>query len=808
VTRGSLRIAIRLGTGAARKGRWRSVLVALLIALPVMAMAGAITILDTVNPTPERRAISRMGTADLILYPNGTSGEDQLRALLPGGSQIEPVVQGSDSIIVGGAESPIGIQAMDLNGLAKGILMVVSGRTPEQPDEVAITANVEKLAKAGEGDTIAMRGLGDVKVVGVVEDPMNLRSTTVLVDPALAGQVGGPGRTSWLVALPAGATLGNLPDSIGYSANPTPGGAEPLFIATARGDAERPSETQTGFIFVLGGLALVEAALVASAAFAVSIRRRQRELGLLGAVGGEPSHLAASVLAEALFLGLIGAVAGIVLGLIVAVLSAPWLDQLTDRRNPALAISPSWLLVAGGIGLLAALIAAAIPSWTAARVPILAALSGRRPPTAPARRTLHLGVATVVVAFAITLLGAGWGFSGVNVSLLLIGAVLGVLGFGACSPWLLERLEGLAVRLPLSSRLALRDTARSRSRNGPIVTALLASFAATVAMATLLSSQDAQAAERYQPSLRSDQLMVFGPGATTAGPRAAQELGAIGYGPIVQTYGSNGDGEYLTAKGWNRGGNLVVGDESLLTALGAEAAIDDFRNGAAILLTDEQKDYGTATVHGTSGNSKVGTVPTRTVASAQLYGSLPDALVSTQTAASLHLDMGIPTSYLIRLSHAVTQQDIARAGDLAAGTANTAVTWETGVQHPGELFRMLLVIGSLIFALSVTGVAVALGEAEARPDQRTLLALGADPSVRRRITAARAGVIAAIAGVLAVPAGLLPVWGLLASHHGQMIVPVPEVLVALVILPLSAIAGAALLSRPIPMWSAYRSEGS
>ena len=105
---------------------------------------------------------------------------------------------------------------------------------------------------------------------------------------------------------------------------------------------------------------------------------------------------------------------------------------------------------------------------------------------------------------------------------------------------------------------------------------------------------------------------------------------------------------------------------------------------------------------------------------------------------------------------------------------------------------------------SITGVAVALGEAETRPDQRTLLALGADPAVRRRITAARAGVLATIAGVLAVPAGLLPVWGLLFTAEAPIVLPLPEVLGTLAMLPLTAILGAALLSRPIPPWSAYR----
>jgi putative ABC transport system permease protein len=106
----------------------------------------------------------------------------------------------------------------------------------------------------------------------------------------------------------------------------------------------------------------------------------------------------------------------------------------------------------------------------------------------------------------------------------------------------------------------------------------------------------------------------------------------------------------------------------------------------------------------------------------------------------------------------------------------------------------------------VTGIAVALGEAESRPEQRTLLAIGADRRVRRRIAAARAGVIALLGGSLAIPAGLLPVWGLLASRGAPLVVPVPEILAALAILPLLAIAGTWLLSRPIPDWSAFREQ--
>ena len=45
-------------------------------------------------------------------------------------------------------------------------------------------------------------------------------------------------------------------------------------------------------------------------------------------------------------------------------------------------------------------------------------------------------------------------------------------------------------------------------------------------------------------------------------------------------------------------------------------------------------------------------------------------------------------------------------------------------------------------------------------------------------------------------------------RKAPLVVPVPEVLAAVVVLPLLAVVGALLLSRPIPSWSAFRDLGS
>ncbi|MGI8533781.1 MAG: FtsX-like permease family protein [Candidatus Limnocylindrales bacterium] len=791
---------------------------ALLIALPVTAMAGTTTILETVTPTPDRRAISRMGAADLLITPfSAAADEAMLRSLLPEGSRVEPVPDMVDNALVGGAEIGVSVRAFGLDGLAAGMLDLVSGRTPERPGEVAISPSIAAIAAIRVGNQLTLRSLGDMVVVGIVEDPMNLRAPIVLVDPVAEG-LAGAGAASYLVELPDGVNIDMLdPALLGRGAAE----ARLPFAVTSRAQAAAPTATQAGAVFVLGGLALIEAALIASAAFAVSIRRRQRDLGLLGAAGGAPSHLRVTVLTEGACLGLVGALSGVALGVIAAGAAAPWLDQLTDRRNPPLVLLPHWLVLAALIGFAAALLAAVVPAWTCSRVPVLAALSGRRPVSAPARRTLRIGLATVGAGFAITLAGSLYRLQDAEglvwAALLLAGAVLGVLGFGACSPWLLERLETLAPRLPLSARLALRDTARFRSRNGPIVTAVLAAFAATVAVAALLASQEARAAQYYQPMLRADQLMVVGDGARTAGPEIARELGALAAAHLTTTALVE-EGSFVSVRVGGRApeaddyfGGPAVGDEELLRALGGEEAIEEFRQGHLILFSDHEVT-GPAVIEifretpaaGAPGIEVIGQVPYRTLGTEVPNGSVPSSIISPGSAQTLGITAVEETQYLIRLSHTATDQEMARAGEIAQRHPPTSVNVERGPERPGEAFRVLLLVASLAFALSITGVAVALGEAEARADQRVLLALGAGPSVRRRITAARAGVLSAIAGVLAVPAGLLPVWGLLFTAEAPIVLPLLEVLGALAVLPITAVLGAALLSRPMPAWSALR----
>jgi putative ABC transport system permease protein len=812
----STRALLRIGRRNVARSRWRSALVVVLILLPVAGMVGMATILATSTPSPERVATHQMGQADLLVYPGDGGDEATLRAKLPAGSRIEPIVITGGTLIVPGLAIHVTVASEDPNGLAKGMLALVEGRWPTAPDEVGISAAFAKLAGASIGSTVELRELGRSTVVGFVEDELQLGARLAVVPPPLAGTGGTDKTGTWLVALPAGTDPATLDPALVPPSGPT----ALQFMVTTRAQTLAEATSLGPTTIVLGGLALVDAALVAAAAFAVGVRRRQRELGLLSAAGATPRQLAGSVLAEALLLGGLGAAAGVVVGILGGLAISPFLDELTGHRNPGLILDTSTMVAALVLGLLAALVAAFAPAWSAARMSVLMALSGRRPPASSPRRSLGIGVALIATGVVATAIGAGLRIATtqgeLNVWLLLAGAVLGTLGFGACSGWFLSRLEGPAARLPLASRIALRDTARARNRNGPIVTALLAATAATIALAAYQTSFEAANLAHFRPPFLPDQVSIQGPGVAQAGPEAARALGATA-GAIIPGAGSDTRYVWVSSGDPNQpsplvANNLTVGDPELLRALGAGAAVADLEAGKAIALAQQPASLTSVTVHidnATDGSSIASPdVPATVVVLGVIGEDLPGAVISAATASRLGIPAGHSERYILRLGHAVTDADIATVAGIAGKYPDTYAFTARPPDVAGAGFRFVIIGGSLLFALTVTGIAVALGEAESRPEQQTLLAVGADPRLRRRITAARAGIIALLGGVLAVPAGLLPVWGVLITRHSPLVVPGLEVVAIVALLPILAITATWVLSRPIPDWSAFRGRPS
>jgi putative ABC transport system permease protein len=451
-----------------------------------------------------------------------------------------------------------------------------------------------------------------------------------------------------------------------------------------------------------------------------------------------------------------------------------------------------------------------------------------------------IGLAGIAVSIAMTAAGATMRGTGdaTNVVLLIGAAVLGTLGFGATSPWLLERLDMLAGRLPVAGRIAFRDTARARARSSPIVTAVLSGLAAAIAVGAFAASRDAESLASWSPELHADELVVIGPGAANAGSDLLAEPGVIGgmAVPVLVPGESKAWPSFTVPDARDADGKLInlldecancnpgafepyqisgvaTATPELLKLAHAETGAADLRAGRAVLLTAEPI---TATVMEitfyddlTGEVSRKISLPARAIDVGVRGAYLPEAFLPDETIRELGLEQGAPDGqdigrFVVQYDHAIGDAELGRAQVIAAGYPDTEAFNANAPTRPGEGFRLVIIGLVLFFAVSVTGIAIALGEAESRPEQRSLLALGADPRLRRRIAASRAAVLALLAGILAVPAGLLPVWGIFTSRGTHLEVPTLEIAGAVIVLPLIAIAGAWLLSRPIPDWNAFR----
>jgi hypothetical protein len=135
--------------------------------------------------------------------------------------------------------------------------------------------------------------------------------------------------------------------------------------------------------------------------------------------------------------------------------------------------------------------------------------------------------------------------------------------------------------------------------------------------------------------------------------------------------------------------------------------------------------------------------------------------------------------------------------------ADTEIRFAGNLPHEGlsrGVHEALLAIVALL-TLAVVTSGLALSTAEGKADDTMLVALGADPTARRRFRATQAGLLVAIAGLLAIPAGLIPATVIIHNSYVMRFTPPwTAATLVLIALPAAAAAGAWLLTRPA-RWS-------
>jgi len=707
------------------------------------------------------------------------------------------------------------------------LLSLVSGAYPDGPGQVGLTSEVAALYGAHVGG--GWRAAGRTwRVTGIVQDPSNLSDEFALVTP---GQVRHPTQVILLLgpaaaqaASNSSATLPGVPAATVTTPNERVGGLP-----------------QATLILVVEVLGLAFIGLVSVASFSVMAQRRLRALGMLSAIGATERNLRLVMIINGLVVGVAGALAGAAVGLAAWFAYTPTLQRATNHAVDA-ANLPWWALVIGvGLAIATSVLAARNPARTMAAVPVVAALSGRpAPPRAVHRSAVPGAILFAFGLFCLVFAGGlggppGEGHHGPPIVLILLGGLVGVIaGIIVLAPLAITVLAaGAGPRLPVAIRIALRDLARYRARSGAALAATtFAVFLATV-ICLVGSERTANPFSPSGPNLSSSELVVTAGRSPSQGmmmpltgaqeaslsqrlnglavslhARSAVALESTGFlnQAGMPAYGTNGVG-------------LYVATPRLLATYGIKAS--QIAPGTDI-LTSRPGLAGLSHLEITWESSGNGGVPDGSSQPSSPSGAScapsNDCLTSPaiQTVSGLPTGTAAPTTviteYAVRKYHLRTHLDgwlIQAPAPLTSAQLRAARRAVLAYQAPLEIasggtdFAEIADVGTavgILIALGVLAACVGLIRSESAPDLRTLTAAGASSTTRRTITAATAaalGLLGAILGMaFALVASLVWAHGGLSALFGD--VPVADVLILLVGLPLVAAAGGWLLAGREP----------
>lgn len=688
--------------------------------------------------------------------------------------------------------------------LAAGTFVVDGPARRLEGEEALLSPSLLADLDAGVGDRLELPGVGSVEVVGTATRAATRSQELAVVAPGRDVPGGLPEQVVRVADVEDAALLGRrlktaVAETLGGSAPQQ--GQPPIGMAynlEARADFLRFQEDPTTVAALVGGvssgLATTLAAMVAACAFAVGVRRRIRQVGMLGAVGADPAQLRRLLRREGLLIGLGGALLGAAVGGVLVWLGNPLVEHFVDRELPfALPVVGVALPIV--LGALGAVLASVWPARTAARVPTVTALAGRVP---LGRVPTWLPLAGVAAALAgLLLLGdlllpSGGTSPGLDALQLLAATLLATLGTAAVGVPLVALGGRLADRLPLLPRLALRDAARQRSRSGAAIAALVPVLALPVAGLTLWNSDggfpqpDHGSAVEYRQPPPAARVVVRGPWIEGRTPPPSEELvdqvaallpGARPAADVVELGLPEASGPLhagTPGSGLFDGQGGDIGPASLATPE-LLAALDlpaDAVPTAGVLLLDgaswARPPSDTALVDliappgpGQLDGRRIDGVPA-TVQEFTGGGAAPAVLVDPALADRAGL-VEVGRGRLLELSRPPTEaerlavQEFARGGSgpPLAGSVDMAaspVFWATPL---GVLLIAAAVACAVVLTVSaVAGMTTALAATESDGDLRKAVALGAPPALRRRFHGVQAWWHVQVAALLGTTLGL------------------------------------------------------
>jgi putative ABC transport system permease protein len=324
-----------------------------------------------------------------------------------------------------------------------------------------------------------------------------------------------------------------------------------------------------------------------------TVAHRRQSLGRLRVLGVTSAELGRLLVGEALLLGLVGSALGTALGLILGRGLVPLVTRTVNdlyyvQSITRFAIEPAMLAKAFMCGFAATLVAAALPSWLAARTSPLDLLYRVGDPGHGQRWSAlcaALGFPTLGLAALLLL------HPSLTAGLLSLLAI--VVGYGLLVPGglVLSVMVGRRFSSRLSYRMALQGLSAYFARASTAAIALTVAVAATVSIAMMVSSFRGTLTSWLEATLTADIYLTLRDKAaltsgTTLDPAAVQRALAL---PGLRAW----TGQRVVVVPSDTGETMLVGlqgGEEYLAAMKfvelAENGLERFAKGEGVLLTE------------------------------------------------------------------------------------------------------------------------------------------------------------------------------------------------------------------------------
>lgn len=861
---GGWRVALRLARRDAWRGKGRALLVICIIALPVAAVSGVdIYTRAVVAARDEVSAPAHAlgSSADALIYAGEggaviqstdartTSGGDggavptasSIVAALPPGSRLASLGSERGVVVEAGSWGVGGtVTIQDVTDpLVSGLWVVRDGRLPATIGEIALGPAEARRLHAAIGTTVRVSTLGadsqsrSLIVVGTAEPVGN--SAVGVVLPGSVPEDAAPPVHGWAAETSRDLTwsdvravnrLGAFVTSRSVLASPpsfcAPGllcldsgvvpGATSLEAPPTQIQLDEAARVAAEATVILV-LVVLQIALLAGPAFAVQLRRRQRELGLVGASGGDAASLRRTVLASGVVLGLIGAAVGVAIAWTAVWVPggqfawAPFAEA--ERISLGVPALPPETIAIVLVGVIAALSAALVPALAAGRGDVIDTLRGRRPLPPVRRAAPLLGLVMGGIGLAIMV----YGTTKRDGVVLGVGVVVGQLGVVTLMPAVVAWSSRAGRWLPLAPRMAVRDAGRHRMRTTAAACAIAAAAAGSIAASSWSQSVSLDhtssdvafvdgrvvllvgneynddgtpkpvpsgrlsavttAVRASLPNAHVATLSSLAPVATSGHVPGALDC-AAGDGSVIDPGFPGQPCEGRGGYGVLQGRVALIDDPAQIgVALGPLAPLADARrvleSGGAVVTQPNTVQDGFVTLRTETFDDQGNPVPSgaqtvRVPALEVLSGAVPSPVIVGPEA----LRAGRPLAGMTTMDSVViadpgapdtadspTAADRVQLGLLKAGLDAGLLSGPGTNQDLGPIVAtvgaVVTALLALLAGLMVTGLALADG----RADMQTLAAVGGPPRLRRRIAASSAAYVTVLGCLTGAVSGLV-----------------------------------------------------